>query len=375
MNRLLLACFLFVVHFAKTQHVQGEFNPLISRENSKIADAAVCPDGSVVIAGDIAVIDGIPVPGFAKLMPDGSLDQSFKVGKAFNGEIRNVSFANGKIIVGGNFTMYNDTVARNIVRLNADGSIDNSLQTGAGIKGKLYDIHVQSDGKIIVAGKFSEYDQNDVNHIFRINKDGSIDHSFTPGLSIKSGYIFTLGIQSDGEILLGGSFRMEKGSAYLVRLNEDGSLDTSFNSEGEGPDWSVHDIDFQVIDQEQHILICGLFHQYNGVESGRAVRLKSDGKMDDTFNSSALTSSSLFTKIFSHFDNIYTVGGGVLYRFSNSGIEDETFKKLYIQASWIDKTVDGDLLMNGTMRISWAARRRSHAGAHVPGPLHHRPAG
>src|SRR5690606_11133974 len=142
----------------------------------------IFPDGSVVIDGDLAVIDGSPVPGFAKLLPDGKLDRSFEAGLGFNGEIESVIFDNGKLLVAGNFSMYNDTLVNNIVRLNSNGSIDKSLDTGKGVTGRLDDIRVQPDGKIVVVGRFTAYNKKEVSHIFRINEDGSFDESFVPDL-------------------------------------------------------------------------------------------------------------------------------------------------------------------------------------------------
>ena len=52
-------------------------------------------------------------------------------------------------------------------------------------------------------------------------------------------------VQPDGKILVGGGFDNYAGSGKnnLVRLNSDGTVDSTFNPGGSGPDFLVQDID------------------------------------------------------------------------------------------------------------------------------------
>lgn len=74
----------------------------------------------------------------------GSLDPSFNVDQleliqgGINGPVlTNVVQTDGKILVGGDFSRYNNTNRRNFARLNADGSLDTSFNPGEGTGCKL----------------------------------------------------------------------------------------------------------------------------------------------------------------------------------------------------------------------------------------------
>jgi len=97
---------------------------------------------------------------------------------------------------------------------------------------------VQQDGKIVAAGVVDPTDDsNDEIAIARFNADGSLDTSFgnngiveTP-VGSDNAEINTLLIQNDGKILVGGT-DADQGEFLLARYNADGSLDSSFGSDG-----------------------------------------------------------------------------------------------------------------------------------------------
>ncbi|MFI5224848.1 MAG: delta-60 repeat domain-containing protein [Nitrospirales bacterium] len=62
-----------------------------------------------------------------------------------------------KIIIGGYFTSYNGTERNHIARLNADGTLDNTFNTGTGANEHVSTTAIQSDGKIIIGGSFTSY--------------------------------------------------------------------------------------------------------------------------------------------------------------------------------------------------------------------------
>lgn len=99
---------------------------------------------------------------------------------------------------------------------------------------------IQSDGKIVIAGDIVRNNQQDEFALVRLNTNGTLDTSFgTNGVVIamlgsSSDSINKVRIQPDGKILLAGQSWSE-GAAYntmLVRYNSNGTLDTSFNSTG-----------------------------------------------------------------------------------------------------------------------------------------------
>ena len=95
-------------------------------------------------------------------------------------------------------------------------------------------IGVQSDGKAILVGQITSYDNTSVNHILRLNKNGSIDNSFDVGTGANN-FINCVLLNND-KILLGGAFTTfnERPAKHIVQLNSDGSIDENFTVDIDG---------------------------------------------------------------------------------------------------------------------------------------------
>lgn len=150
---------------------------------------------------------------------------------------------------------------------------------------------------------------------------GTLDITFNPG-TVVGQYPRCMALQTNGQILVGGSFLTVNELTYIgiVRLNADGSVDTSFNNVGQGmsvvtcvsfqPDGKVvvggdrvsrlrtdgsFDVDFHAatsaftavnavaIQGDGKILIAGQISRNTGIKAPVA-RLNADGSFDDGFN-------------------------------------------------------------------------------------------
>jgi uncharacterized delta-60 repeat protein len=136
----------------------------------------------------------------------------------------------GKIIVGGEFTSYSGSAQNRIIRINTDGSRDTSFNIGTGFDSSVYTTELQSDGKILVGGVFTSYSGSAQNRLTRINTDGTRDTEFNIGTGFNAAVTFIY-LQNDGKILVGGTFTTYQSQTHnhLVRLNSDGSIDSTFN--------------------------------------------------------------------------------------------------------------------------------------------------
>jgi uncharacterized delta-60 repeat protein len=130
-----------------------------------------------------------------------------------------------KIMVIGAFNYYNGQPnTKNIVRLNSDGNVDLSFNPGTSTDRVIKDIVFEPNpsnpslpGKMIIAGEFTTYNGVPCNRIARLNNDGSLDTTFSPGAGIGCtpnpdqncdfDFIMALKRQADSKVIVGGYFR------------------------------------------------------------------------------------------------------------------------------------------------------------------------
>ena len=169
-----------------------------------------------------------------------------------------------------------------VARLNSDGTVDSSFNPNIGSASSVRVILPLPDGKIVVAGWVSSPDNTSNTFISRLNADGALDSTFN---SNANGWINTMALQPDGKVLIGGEFT-NFGLAVrhrVARLNSDGSLDLTFNAgTGLGPDAGVHSL---VLLQDGKVIIGGEFSTYKNVPARTIARLTADGALDTLFTS------------------------------------------------------------------------------------------
>jgi len=233
-------------------------------------------DGKIIIAGTTSIGSQKYVK---RLNSDGTLDNSFNI-SADDAILESNIQPDGKVIVGGVFTVLQSTSKKHLARLNSNGTIDNTFNIGIGTDWSVRSSAMQSDGKIIIGGAFTQYNGNSLNLIMRLNPDGSVDSTFYPGTNTQTGEILSINIQSDGKIIIVGGFSNFEGKFYVARLNVDGSVDLSFNPSS-GANWIVFSTACQ---PDEKIIIGGGFSTFNNNVCGNIIRLKSDGTTDSTFN-------------------------------------------------------------------------------------------
>src|SRR5208282_1377336 len=211
--------------------------------------------------------DGSSRNHFARVNLDGTLDTQFDPGSGLDQSAYAVveTFTDTnqtvrKILVGGSFTLANGAPRHYLAQFNDDGSVDlgfNADNGAGGIDGPVWAIAVQTDQKIIIGGDFLTINGVAHNHIARLNADGSLDNSFNNPGSGASDSVRALTIQLDGRIVVGGLFTNFNNTvqSHITRLNADGSLDATFNGGG-GTDGAVYAIALQ---PDTRILLGGAF--------------------------------------------------------------------------------------------------------------------
>ena len=276
-----------IVRLLANGTVDHSFNPGTGPDNG-IDALALQPDGKILIGGAFNTYNGMSVKRVARLNADGTLDKTFKLDKEIDGLVFTMLLQpNGKILVGGYFNSFNGKVRfGGITRLNADGSFDKSFNPGEGaLFSSVYAITLQPDGKILIGGDFRFFNGIIRDHIARLNADGSVDDSFDSNRGVNE-KINTIALQADGKILVGGDFTKHFNTSRnkIARLNANGSLDKTFES-SVGANYTVRTITLQ---PDEKILVGGNFTKYNGINRNQIARLNADGTLtNDTFNRGA----------------------------------------------------------------------------------------
>lgn len=252
---------------------------------SSVTAIAVQSDQKVLIAGTMAItVSGTSTSAnLARFNPDGTVDTSFALYTSGTINVIKV-LSDGKILIGGTFTTINSLTRNNIARLATDGTVDTAFTVSA--DAAVYAIAFQSDGKMVLGGNFSSVAGNGSttyttrNYLARINADLSIDTDFNPKANSP---VSSVAIQSDGKIVVGGSFTtfQPNGASatttrnYIARLNTSGTLDETIDLKANG---TVVNLTTQ---SDNKIIVAGYFTSLGGSTRNYLARLKTDLSLDD----------------------------------------------------------------------------------------------
>ncbi len=180
----------------------------------------------ILVGGSFSQYSGSTAGRLVRLESNGDRDETFDIGTGFTGTVRVIAFdPDGAIVVGGDFTDYDyegDTMVR-LARLDTDGRFDATFDTGEGFNNTVYSVAFQQNGQIVVGGNFTEVDGLSVRRVARLNGAGTVDTGFDPGSGPNS-RVHGVAVQDDGRILLGGRFTEYDGAIHrrIVRLEGGG---------------------------------------------------------------------------------------------------------------------------------------------------------
>ena len=251
--------------------------------NDNVESIAIDSNGKILVGGNMSSYNGTQGGyGLMRLNSNGLIDTTLNIGIGFSDTINSIAIdSNGKILVGGWYRNFSGSSQNRLIRLNSDGSKDTTFDIGSGFGSTVWSVATQSDGKILVGGGFTTFTGSTQNCLIRLNSDGSKDSTFNIGSGFNS-QVNSIAIQSDGKILAGGRFTSFTGSSQnrLIRLNSDGSKDTTFDIGTGFSDW----VESIVIDSNGKILVGGWYSTYRGSSQNRLIRLNTDGSKDTTFD-------------------------------------------------------------------------------------------
>jgi uncharacterized delta-60 repeat protein len=198
-----------------------------------VTSVASQSDGKLVIAGPFSFIGTTPRAGIARLKSDGSLDSTFDPGPGANGAINLLALQeDGKVVMAGDFTAVAGIIRNRIARLNPDGTLDPSFNPGTGPNDGINALLIDSGAKIVLGGRFENFNGVTRHFLARLNRDGSLDTTFDAGRyfsGILPQGVTDIAFYPDGRLIAAGFFEAQ-GKFDLVRVAADGTVDQSFPS-------------------------------------------------------------------------------------------------------------------------------------------------
>ncbi len=214
---------------------------------SDIEDLALRPDGKIVIALGVG---GSLYFRAAQLNADGTVDTAFGMaGIATVPGVGSVMATSVELLGDGRIILAGDlTGSSKVARLLANGGLDTTFASGGvqtvdfGLANSyIAEMTIDSAGRIVVGGTASAGSNNSANAAAaRLNEDGSLDTTFGVGGKVTTDFsglddgARSLVIQSDGKVVLAGSSEVADGTyhAALARCDASGVLDSAFDGDG-----------------------------------------------------------------------------------------------------------------------------------------------
>ncbi|MFK8009902.1 MAG: T9SS type A sorting domain-containing protein [Saprospiraceae bacterium] len=388
MKNILRYCLIFITmilqnySFAQSGVIDIDFN------DGKVSSAGVNAadlDGEVWgigIQSDGKIVAFLDDSGskIIRYNTDGTIDSGFgTITSSQRGRALTIQ-EDDKILVG--------TIGGDIERYNANGTVDNSYST-SGWPMFIYDLGVQSDGKIIAIGRFqnTNFDYG----MTRYNSDGTLDVDFgTNGTvlidpSANSDWGKSINILSSGKLLLqGATFETDSDVTYVMKLKSDGNLEPDFNNDGILKIDNIGESNFTTRTHELtdgKIIIVGSA-LFGSTERIFILKLNADGTRDITFgdngvalhetydstnggfllnpdtnNSIVLPNGKILVNGILHKPSIVTEKSFAVRQYNSNGTVDEDFgvngliyanlQGIDISTPWIGVNADENIIQVG----------------------------
>jgi uncharacterized delta-60 repeat protein len=303
--------------------------------------------GVIGLAGDFTTLGTQTRNRYAFVDSVGTVQA--QTGAGVNGFVHCMAqLPDGKALIGGQFT------SQYIRRLNTDGSLDGTFTLIT--NGEVRCMALLPNGSVLIGGSFTNVTLGTINsrqYLARLDFSSTGVVSLNAFSTTCNSNILSIAVQTDGKIIVGGNFTTIAGStqSYLARLNADGSIDSTFSA-------GLTSRGFvQAIDASGRVLLGGSGTSIGGVDKRGVLRLTSTGAIDGTFSLVGSCAESLVPQT----DGTLLIGASLaspalasqVSRALTSGADDTTFVSGVVgTASAIYVLESGQILVGGQFQIS-----------------------
>jgi uncharacterized delta-60 repeat protein len=359
--------------------------------------------GRVIVAGSTDAGPSYDF-GLVRYTANGTLDDSFSTdgratgddgGKNDTGRAVAIAADDKIIVAGDSYGAAAGSASATLMRFTASGMLDNSFggdgvaSTTVGSNANAWHaVSALPDGKIVVGGTTSDTPADWDFFLARYKSDGTLDNTFDGDgrkrLSIgpRVEEIRAVATQPDGKILAGGfHFPDTKISVFtLVRLNPDGSVDTSFGG-GDGivttpiggGEYARNELRALVVLPDGKIVAGGKGNDGGGNTNNvmRLVRYNPDGSLDPSFDGDGIATTNLASDRFDELSGLALQHDEKLVAFGHSMQLYKTNDDFVVaRYNWDDGSLDatfGDGSPGYTITAVSAGADRAASGVVLPG--------
>jgi uncharacterized delta-60 repeat protein len=254
----------------------------------------------------------------------------------------------GKIVVAGK-SSFGAFLTAAVARYNPDGTFDTSFNGNGrilltGIMPAAYAVRIQADGKIVIAGNVAAGQFTDF-AVVRLNSNGTLDTTFdgdgkaVTSINTRRDFAYGLEIQPDGKIIAVGASERPDLSGYsefaLARYNTDGSPDTTFGNGGimTTLNSTSSEAHAVVVQLDGKIVIAGV-----GSHMAFICRYNADGSPDTNFDTDGITNLQFYL-----FNSVALQADGKIVAAGGPTVNSIDFTVFRFNANGsLDNTFDGD---------------------------------
>ena len=254
-----------------------------------------------------------------RLNMDGTLDAGFSMQTPYFGPMQGGDyhiFPDGRVLISGNH-MLSDSLRgfvgpHQLIWFTNTGSLDTTRTHRRGGNCAVYRFKELPNGQFICSGLCNQFDGQEIDRIFRVHADGSVDTTFSTG--VFTGSAFDYLPLDDGRVYVGGNFRRTEApndTLRLVRFLPDGELDPTFNIPqfiaGEGLSTPLGATVHRITPWHNGtLIITGQFKRVNDQIRKGICMIDPNGQLLDVFNDqgvgpftfSSITNGSVFGPVF-----------------------------------------------------------------------------
>jgi uncharacterized delta-60 repeat protein len=219
---------------------------------------------------------------------------------------------NGKILVAGIFSEIAGAPRNGVARLNSDGSIDPTFNSGGPDSMNRLKIIRDGSGKIYIGGTFESFAGFSRPGLVRLNPDGAVDTTFVPATGSAA-----FDLDSSGRVVV-------INQTSVTRLNADGSVDGTFSAP------IIPGSDMKIIGlAENKLMVGGRFQLSGGPIGSYLIRLNPNGSIDTGF-AAALSPNDSIREFFLDPGGKFLLSGSEfgIIRLNPDGSRDQSFQPL-----------------------------------------------